>query len=96
MHLTEIDASVVQLRLSHTQLKKIYVALFRDLHAGGPEALDALDDDDMLLTIQTYLQRLARAAGVDGTIHSEWEAFLGMTDQPSCAARFAARRDEVA
>ena len=82
----------IELSLSLNQLKKIYVALFHQLHESRFAAIDELDEDDMLLTIQTFLQRRAREAGVDGTIHSEWEAFLGIHDAPSCETRFADRQ----
>lgn len=92
MLLKDQGNETIQLTVSLSQLKKLYVALFRQLHAGGAAALDAFDEDDMLLTLQTYLQKCAAAAGVDGTIHSEWEAYLGIVDAPSCEARFADRQ----
>lgn len=95
MLLKQQDVNSVELLVSLSQLKKIYVALFRQLHSGGIEAFDALDEDDMLLTLQCYLQRRAREAGVDCTQHSAWDAFLGIQDAPSCEARFAARRNET-
>lgn len=92
MMLREIETNQIQLCLSLTQAKKIYIALFHRLHDSRLAALDDLDDDDMLLTLQTYLQRRARAAGVDCTDHAAWEAFLGMSDMPSCETRFADRQ----
>ena len=92
MLLTERTPDRIDLAVSLSQLKKLYVALFRQLHAAGADAFDALDEDDMLLTLQTYLQRRARQAGVDGTIHSQWEAFLEMSAAPSCDARLASRK----
>lgn len=94
MMLREIETNQIQLSLSLTQAKKIYVALFHRLHDSRLAALDDLDDDDMLLTLQTYLQRRAREAGVDCTDHAAWEAFLGMADMPSCETRFADRQPE--
>ncbi len=92
MHLRERAANEIEVRLTLSQIKKLYVALFRRLHDGGAAAmLDEVDEDDMLLTLQSYLQRRAAQAGVDGTIHSEWERFLGIEDAPSCAARFENR-----
>jgi len=88
MLLKERDGESVELLVSMSQLKKLYIALFRQLHDGGVDAFDALDEDDMLLTLQTYLQRRAREAGVDGTNHAEWDAFIGM-DGGSCKARAA-------
>ncbi len=93
MMLVDRDGHSAELRVSLAQLKKIYVALFRQLHERGAAALDDIDDDDMLLTIQTYLQRRARQEGVDCTIHADWEKFLGIVDAPSCAQRFAQRRE---
>lgn len=89
MFLKQHEPDAIELRLSLSQIKKLYVALFHQLHRDGAAALDDLDEDDMLLTLQTYLQRRAREAEVDGTIHSEWERFLGIVDAPSCAMRFA-------
>lgn len=91
MYLREKDAETTELGLSLSQLKKIYVALFNRLHDSRFSAIDELDEDDMLLTIQTYLQREARKAGIDCTNHSDWEAFLGIQDAPTCAQRFADR-----
>lgn len=92
MVLREAPDRPIELGLSLEQLKKIYVALFRRLHDSGFHAIDELDEDDMLLTIQTFLQRKAREAGVDCTDHAEWEAFLGIADSPTCEQRFANRR----
>jgi hypothetical protein len=85
------DGEMIDLGVSLSQLKKIYVALFRQLHQAGFAAMDELDEDDMLLTIQSYLQRRAAEEGVDGTIHSHWERWLGMQHAPSCEQRFADR-----
>lgn len=93
MLLKEISIDAVELSLSLSQLKKLYIALFRQLHTSGSAAdFDDFDEDDMLTTLQMYLQKRAAAAGVDGTIHSEWEAFLGIKDAPSCEQRFSGRR----
>ncbi len=91
MLLKEHAPEVIELRGSLSQLKKLYVALFRQLHGSGLAAIDDLDEDDMLLTLQQYLQRRAREAGVDATDHSAWDAFLGIADAPSCADRFRGR-----
>jgi hypothetical protein len=87
MMLKALDADAVELTLSLSQLKKLYVALFRQLHASRLRDLDQIDEDDMLLTFQTYLQKRAAGAGVDGTIHSEWERFLGIQEPPTCEQR---------
>jgi hypothetical protein len=91
MLLQERDGETIDLSVSLSQLKKIYVALFRQLHASR-RAFDELDEDDMLMTLQTYLQRRAAQALVDATDHAQWDAFLGIADAPSCAARFAGRK----
>lgn len=94
MFLREVPGQPIELGLSVEQLKKIYLALFRRLHDSGFHAIDELDEDDMLITLQTFLQRKAREAGVDCTIHADWEAFLGVKDAPSCEDRFAGRSRE--
>ncbi|MCG3127456.1 MAG: hypothetical protein CHACPFDD_02316 [Phycisphaerae bacterium] len=94
MLLKERPDGRVELTVSLSQLKNTYVAMFRQLHAGGM-SVDALDEDDMLLTLQTFLQRKAAAAGVDATIHAEWEAFLGVRGAPSCEQRFGHRDAET-
>ena len=91
MYLRGKSGESIELGLSLSQLKKIYIALFNRLHDSRFSAIDELDEDDMLLTIQTYLQREARQAGVDCTDHSAWEAFLGIQDAPTCEQRFADR-----
>ncbi|MBL8880067.1 MAG: hypothetical protein JNG88_13190 [Phycisphaerales bacterium] len=95
MLLRERSAETIELHASLSQLKKLYRALFAQLHAGGGLNIDDLDEDDMLLTLQTYLQKRATAAGVDCTDHSAWEAFLGITSAPSCETRFASRNRQT-
>lgn len=92
MLLKQKNDETIELNVSLSQLKKIHVALFRQLHEASTSDFGALYEDDMLLTLQTYLQRKAGEQGVDGTIHSEWEAFLGHPDAPSCEERFAERQ----
>lgn len=92
MLLKERDGDTVELIVSVGQLKKLYLALFRQLHASNLADFDELDEDDMLLTMQRYLQEKARLAGVDATIHSAWDAFLGVRDAPSCEQRLRSRR----
>lgn len=87
MLLRSRDGRTIELTVSLSQLKKLYVSLFRRLQETGAAGLDEIDEDDMLLTMQTFLQQRAAEQGVDCTIHSEWEAFLGMTDTPSCRQR---------
>lgn len=96
MLLREKAGDQIDLTVSLSQLKKLYLALFRQLHRSGPDAFDAFDEDDMLMTLQSYLQRRARESGVDCTDHAQWDAFLGVEDAPSCAARFAQRRRDAA
>ncbi len=94
MLLKEAEKDRIELALTLSQIKKLYRALFRQLHQGGAGALDEFDEDDMLITLQTYLQRRAREAGVDATIHEEWERFLGVEDPQSCTVRFAKRQQQ--
>ncbi len=91
MRLKQAGDDSIELRLSLSQVKKIYLALFRQLHKAGADGFDALDEDDMLLTLQTYLQNQARQAGVDATNHAEWDAFLGACDGPDCPRRRTGR-----
>ena len=91
MFLREVPGQSIELGVSLSQLKKIYLALFRQLHDRNFHDFDELDEDDMLLTLQTFLQRRARDEGVDCTNHAAWEAWLGVTDAPSCEQRFANR-----
>lgn len=91
MLLRERSENTIELHASLSQLKKLYRSLFAQLHAGGGLNIDDLDEDDMLLTLQTYLQKRATAEGVDCTNHAAWEAFLGIADAPSCQTRFASR-----
>jgi len=91
MFLREKEDGRIELNCSLAQAKQLYLGLFHRLHAGGIEAFDLLDEDDMLLTLQGFLQRKARQAGVDATDHAQWDAFLGVRDAPSCEQRFSAR-----
>jgi hypothetical protein len=90
MLLREHGRDAIELQVTLSQLKKVYVGLFRQLHHCSAVDFDALDEDDMLLTLQTYLQRRAGESGVDCTNHSAWDAFLGV-EAPSCEVRFADR-----
>ncbi|MFO0837028.1 MAG: hypothetical protein U1D55_00755 [Phycisphaerae bacterium] len=91
MRLQERGSDEIQLSASLSQIKKLYLALFRQLHASSLRDFDALDEDDMLLTLQSYLQRRAAQAGVDCTNHAAWDAFLGNDDAPGCERRLADR-----
>lgn len=94
MLLRERDDEMVELHASLSQLKKLYIAMFQQLHTSGGRNIDDIDEDDMLLTLQTYLQRRAAQADIDCTDHAAWEAFLGIRGAPSCEAKFS-RRDGV-
>jgi len=83
MELREGIAGQIELRLSPEQLKRLYVALFCKLQTGGCTAFDELEDD-LLLQMQSYLQRYAAAQGVDCTAHDQWERFLGITHPQHC------------
>ncbi len=83
MELRESSAGQIELRLSPEQLKRLYVALFCKLQTGGCTAFDELEDD-LLLQMQSYLQRYAAAQGVDCTAHEQWERFLGITHPQHC------------
>lgn len=93
MFLKQRDPDAIELVASLRQVKKLYVALFRQLHESRAADFDEIDDDDMLLTLQTYLQRRAREAGVDATDHAQWDAFLGIADAPTCDERLSRRRE---
>jgi len=80
------DEDYVELSCSLDSIKKIYWALFRQLRSQAvSREFDDFDDDDLLLTLQVYLQRKAREAGVDATLHSEWERFLGVEGRQACS-----------
>lgn len=83
MHIQERKPNTIDLTLSLAQAKQIYWALFKQLRTGGAAAFDDFDDDDLLSTLQTFLQHKAREAGVDCTIHAEWERFLKQRTAPT-------------
>ena len=47
------------------------------------------DDQDILLTLQLFLQRKAGEQGVDVSIHQDWERFLGYKHVEACEDRYA-------
>jgi len=53
------------------ELKLVYLCLHAAL-PGNP----ALMDSELLQDLQTYLQRAARAAGVDVSHHAQWATWL--------------------
>jgi hypothetical protein len=68
-------------------LKWIYRALFATLR---PDPSTGMDESDLLIDIQTVLQREAVRAGVDVSDHSQWERFLGTAAPVPCEQRYAA------
>lgn len=68
-----------------SQLKRVYRSLFAQLRA-DPGA--DLDDGDCLLELQMFLQQKAGEAGVDVTLHSAWEAWLGHEASIPCEQRY--------
>ena len=81
------NSNTFGLTLTLDQLKRVYVALFCRLQTGGCTAFADIDQDDLLLDIQTQLQHAAAEQGVDCTDHAAWEAFLGITHPASCPRR---------
>lgn len=64
--------------------------VYRLLHARITEEPDLLDSG-FLSDLQTHLQRLARADGVDVGHHAAWDAWLG-NGYVACDVRNAGRR----
>lgn len=78
---------LAELTLSLEQAKRVYTALFCRIQTGGCTSFADLDQDDLLLELQSYLQKRAAEQGVDCTDHAAWEAFLGITHPASCPKR---------
>ncbi|MFQ5693412.1 MAG: hypothetical protein ACE5IM_10260 [Nitrospinota bacterium] len=76
----------VELACTLDEVKEIYRALFQVLRS---QAGDAFDDGDLLMELQLFLQRKAREAGVDATVHVDWERFLGYDRPVPCEERYA-------
>lgn len=91
MLLKRRDDHAIELTISLAQLKTLYRALFSRLHAADADEFDALDEDDMLMTLQRFLQQRAADAGVDVANHSAWDEFLGFRNAPGCEQRFTDR-----
>ncbi|MBK8915940.1 MAG: hypothetical protein IPM64_15330 [Phycisphaerales bacterium] len=91
MLLKHRDNHAIDLTLSLDQIKTIYRALFLQLRAADAEEFDALDEGDMLMTLQRFLQQRAADAGVDVADHSAWDRFIGVRNAPGCAKRAADR-----
>lgn len=53
------------------ELKLVYLCLHAALPGNPP-----LMDSELLQDLQTYLQRTARAAGVDVSHHAQWATWL--------------------
>ena len=68
------------------ELKLVYRLLHQQL-AGHPALMDGTFLDDL----QSHLQKLAQAEGVDIADHGQWDAWLG-NEAVSCAVRVAQRR----
>ena len=85
MEIQEKDGRV-ELSCSLDEVKEVYRALFQALRSSGG---DAFDDSDILLDLQLFLQRKAREAGVDATVHENWERFLGYERPVPCEDRYA-------
>lgn len=64
--------------------------VYRALHAHLAEHLELMDSD-FFEGLQSHLQGLARAEGVDVTDHSRWDRWLGQ-ETPPCSERVAGRR----
>lgn len=64
--------------------------VYRTLHAHLTEHVDLLDSQ-FLHDLQGFLQKKARADGVDLADHGQWDAWLGNRYVP-CSERVQARR----
>lgn len=95
MELRERQGGEAALSLSLDQVKRIYTALFCKLQTGGCGSFDDLENDDMLLTLQKYLQKQAASEGVDCTDHAAWERFLGIRHPQSCPRKSSRRPDDA-
>jgi hypothetical protein len=76
----------VELSCSLDEVKEVYRGLFQTLRSSGG---DAFDESDLLLDLQLFLQRKAREAGVDATVHVNWDRFLGYERPVPCEERYA-------
>ena len=73
--------------LDANELKLIYRVLHQ--HLGDHSELM---DTDFLIELQNYLQRRAKADGIDVADHSAWDRWLGNDGTASCEGRVARRR----
>ena len=72
--------NTVEIKCSLDQIKNIYIALFKQLRSSLDNIDNDIDNDDTLLRLQIFLQKIAKEQGVDVTIHADWENFLGIKD----------------
>ena len=82
----EERADAVVAALDAEELKLVYRVLHQHL-GDHPELMDT----DFLIELQTYLQRQAKAAGVDISDHSAWDRWIGNVGV-SCDIRNSRRR----
>ena len=85
MEIQEKDVGI-QLMCSIEEVKEIYRALFQTLRSSQQELFD---ESGVLMELQHFLQSKAREAGVDATIHMDWERFLGYERPVPCEQRYA-------
>jgi len=64
--------------------------VYRVLHAHLMDHVELMDSA-LFLALQTHLQKLARADGVDLADHARWDAWLGGESVP-CDERMKGRR----
>ncbi len=83
----EERADAVVAALDAEELKLVYRVLHQHL-GDHPELMDT----DFLIELQNYLQRQAKAAGVDISDHSAWDRWIGHENATSCDIRNRNRR----
>ncbi len=65
--------------------------VYRVLHAHLAEHIELMDSD-LFSSLQGFLQKAAKADGVDVTDHAAWDAWLGNPDAAPCEERLKMRR----
>lgn len=83
----EDRADAVIAAVDADELKLVYRVLHQHL-ADHPELMDT----DFLIELQNYLQRKARAEGVDIADHGAWDRWIGNESSEGCDFRNARRR----
>ncbi len=73
--------------LDGEELKLIYRVLHQHL-GEHPQLMDT----DFLIELQNYLQRRAKAEGIDIADHGAWDRWIGNVAAPSCDIRTRRRR----